>query len=246
VSPGSALVAATGHGLGLALFPLGAAVVAAVFMVQLARRYAGAPRRRPAEGVWAVSLAMYAAASFAAFLGLISGWTRSEFRVYWLFGAILNVPYLFAGEVYLLAKRRTVAHAVLGAFVLLTVLAAVQVLGRAVHPVPLTGSLPLGKDAFGDGTLPYRLAQYYALPTYFGLLFGLVWSARGMRGNPALKDRTAGTVGIAMGATVVAIGSGIGAAFHVVPLFFASLAAGVAVMYWGFLRASRRTATART
>jgi len=53
------------------------------------------------------------------------------------------------------------------------VLAAVQVLGRAVHPVPLTGSLPLGKDAFGDGTLPYRLAQYYALPTYFGLLFGL-------------------------------------------------------------------------
>ena len=49
MSPGSALVAATGHGLGLALFPLGAAVVAAVFMVQLARRYAGAPRRRPAE-----------------------------------------------------------------------------------------------------------------------------------------------------------------------------------------------------
>ena len=38
--------------------------------------------------------------------------------------------------------------------------------------------------------------------------------------------------------TVVAIGSGIGAAFDVVPLFSVSLAAGVAVMFWGFLQAT--------
>jgi hypothetical protein len=37
----------------------------------------------------------------------------------------------------------------------------------------------------------------------------------------------------------VAIGSGIGAAFHVVPLFSVALSAGVAAMFWGFLRAGR-------
>ena len=60
-----------------------------------------------------------------------------------------------------------------------------------------------------------------------------------MGGDPQLRDRTVGTLGIAMGATLVAIGSGIGAAFHVVPLFSVSLAAGVAVMFAGFLRAGR-------
>jgi hypothetical protein len=62
-----------------------------------------------------------------------------------------------------------------------------------------------------------------------------------MKGKPALKDQTAGTFAIAVGATVVAVGSGIGAAYHVVPLFSVSLAVGVAAMFWGFLRASRRS-----
>ena len=46
-------------------------------------------------------------------------------------------------------------------------------------------------------------------------------------------------LGIAVGATIVAIGSGIGAAREIVPLFAVSLAAGVAVMFWGFLRTGR-------
>jgi hypothetical protein len=96
-----------------------------------------------------------------------------------------------------------------------------------------------------DGSLPYRLAQYYSLPAYFLLLGGLVWSALQMKGKPNLRDRTAGTFGIAAGATIVAVGSGIGAAFHVVPLFSVSLTAGIAVMFWGFLRVSRRSAPRR-
>jgi hypothetical protein len=107
------------------------------------------------------------------------------------------------------------------------------------------GRLPLGKDVFGDRSLPYRLAQFYSLPAYFLLLGGLLWSSLGMRGDPVLRGRTVGTLGIALGATIVAIGSGIGAAFHVVPLFSVSLAAGVAVMFWGFVRAGRPAAAAQ-
>jgi hypothetical protein len=48
---------------------------------------------------------------------------------------------------------------------------------------------------------------------------------------------------IAVGATIVAIGSGVGAGLDVVPVFSIGLLAGIAVMFWGFLRASRQPAS---
>jgi len=230
-------VIATGHGWGLAAFPLAASLIALAFTLVLAARVAR--RLRPHELVWAVALAMYAAASFAMFLGVVRGWHPVDYKVYWLLGAILNVPFLLQGEVYLLIRRRAVAHGLLAALVALSLYAAQQVWSATLLAPALRGSLPLGKDAFGSGSGAYRLAQVYALPAYFLLLGGLVWSARQMRGRPEIKDRTAGTVAIAIGATIVAVGSGIGAGFHIVPLFSTSLAAGVAVMFLGFLRAGR-------
>ena len=230
-------LAAGGHGWGLAVFPLIAAVIAVVFGVQLIRRFVA--KRRPHEAAWAVALLMYSAASFAMFLGVVNGWTSAEFRVYYLLGAVLNVPYLFLGEVYLLAPRRDVANGVLAVLLAATTFAALKVATAPIHSAVLDGALPLGREVFGAGSLPHRLAQYYSFPAYFLLLGGLVWSAGRMRGEPNLRRRAAGTLWIALGATVVAIGSGVGAGFHIVPLFSVSLAAGIAVMYWGFLEASR-------
>lgn len=222
---------------GLAVFPLAAAVVATVFAVRLGARFAR--KRRAVEGHWTVALAMFAVASVAMFLGVARGWTAAEFRLYWLFGAVLNVPYLFLGELQLLVRRRAVSIVASVAIYALTIVAAVVIWRAPIHAAALTDHLPLGKDVFGPGTAPHRLAQYYALPAYFLLLGGLVWSAMRMGGDPQLRDRTVGTLGIAVGATLVAIGSGVGAAFHLVPLFSVSLAAGVAVMFAGFLRAGR-------
>jgi hypothetical protein len=61
-------------------FPLAAALIALVFAASLVRQFAS--RRRPFQAVWAVALAMYAAASFAMFLGVLDGWTTGEYRVY--------------------------------------------------------------------------------------------------------------------------------------------------------------------
>jgi hypothetical protein len=60
-----------------------------------------------------------------------------------------------------------------------------------------------------------------------------------MRGRAELTERFFGTLGIAAGATIVAIASGVGAGLDVVPLFSIGLALGIAVMFWGFLRVSR-------
>jgi acyl-CoA synthetase (AMP-forming)/AMP-acid ligase II len=86
------MIAASGHGLVLAVFPLVAATISLVFAGVLVRRYLN--RRRPHEGLWAIALLMYSAASAAMFVGEFRGWTGAAFRTYWVLGAVLNVPYL--------------------------------------------------------------------------------------------------------------------------------------------------------
>ena len=219
------------------VFPLAATVVAVIFAALLGRQYL--ERRRPFQLLWSIAMLMYAAASFALFLGVLSGWTASMFRVYWLFGAVLTVPYLAMGEVYLLIKNRIVVNALLFVLLFATAFAVARVKTSPVEVARLAKQLPLGKDVFGDGTAPYRLSQIYDYPTYLFLVAGSIWSAWRMRGRPELRDRAIGTIGIAVGATIVAIGSGVGAGLNVVPVFTIGLTAGIAVMFWVFLRASR-------
>jgi hypothetical protein len=219
------------------IFPLIAAAVALVFAAMLGRQWAS--RRRPFQLAWTVALLMYAGGSIALFLGVVDGWSPAEYRAYWLLGAILNVPFLALGEVYLLVRDRRVGNALLLILLFLTGFAFNRVRTAGLDASALGIDLPLGKDVFASDPLPYRLSQLYAYPAYVFLLLGCAWSIARMRGKPDQHDRLLGTVGIAAGATIVAIGSGVGAGLDVVPLFSVGLAVGIAVMFWGFLRASR-------
>ena len=173
------MILGSGHGLGLAVFPLAAAVIAATFAGLLVK---GLLRRwRWHEVAWLLALAMFAAASAAMFFGVVRGWRPADFRVYWLFGAVLNVPFLLVGEVYLLAPRRWMGHLSLVLLLAGSAFAGWKVWAAPVHVDPLAASLPLGKDVFGDGSLPYRLAQFYSLPAYFLLKLGDVHLPRFFR-----------------------------------------------------------------
>ena len=219
------------------VLPLAAGIVALVFAGLLGGRFLA--RRRPYEAAWVIALVMYAVASFALFLGVLDGWSTGEFRVYWAFGAILNVPWLFLGELYLLVRIRWVVDVLLVVLLFLTAFAIAEVRTATVHASFLAKDLPLGKEMFGDGSVPYRLAQYYAYPAYLLLVGACTWSAWRMRGRPQLRSGFIGTLLIAVGATVVAIGSGVGAGLDVTWVFSVGLLAGIAVMFRGFLRASR-------
>jgi hypothetical protein len=219
------------------IFPLGAAIIALAFAVLLSAQYVR--RRRPYQAAWILALLMYAVASLALFLGVLDGWSTGEYRLYWLFGAVLNVPWLAMGEGYLLIRNRTVTLLLLILLLFATAFAIARVRTGVIDPAALSKDLPLGKDAFANDALPYRLSQFYAYPAYVLLLIGTAWSAWKMRGQPAIRDRMIGTALIAAGATIVAIGSGIGAGLDVVPVFSIGLLLGIAVMFWGFVRASR-------
>ena len=66
---------------------------------------------RPEHRAWAVALGMFALASAALATGTSTGWDRGTFRVFYLLGAVVNVPWLAAGTVFLLASERVARRA---------------------------------------------------------------------------------------------------------------------------------------
>jgi hypothetical protein len=217
-------------------FPLVATVVAAVFAYQLAGQYLA--RRGPAQLLWAIAMAMFAIASAAVTIGVATHWSTTTYAIYWALGAVLNVAFLAGGEVVLLFRRPWVRWAVWLVLVFATAYTVTVLANADMSAEALAVQLPRGIKVFGDGTPAHRLAQVVAYPAFGILLLGTLWSAVRMRGRPALKDRFVGTLLIAVGATVVAAGAAF-AATGFLPGFIATLVAGICVMYWGFLRASR-------
>jgi hypothetical protein len=59
---------------------------------------------RPAERAWTIALALFALASAALATGVSTGWDDGTFRVFYLLGAVLSVPWLALGTVHLLAR----------------------------------------------------------------------------------------------------------------------------------------------
>jgi hypothetical protein len=219
--------------------PIAATVIALVFGVHLLVR--STRRRAWFEGVWAAAMLMFAAASGALVLGVADGWSTAEFRAYWLFGAVLNVPYLALGEAYLLIRKTWVSH-----LLLVVVLGATAWASAEVRTAPLnlevlaTEEFFTGREVLG-ATAPARtLAMLYSYTGTVVLVLGILWSALQMRGRPELRNRFYGVLLIALGALVVAGGAAFAAAANFAG-FSVTLVAGVAVMYWGFLTATRPT-----
>ena len=217
--------------------PIAAAVIAAVFGVHLLVR--AARRRAWFEAIWGVAMLMFATASAALAFGVADGWSTGEFRTYWLFGAVLNVPYLALGEAYLLVRQRWVSH-----LLLLLVLGASAWAGTEVATAPLdlevlrTEEFFTGREVLGEEAPARTLALLYSYAGTAVLVLGIMWSSLGMRGRPELRNRFYGVLLIAAGALVVAGGSAFAAAGNFAG-FSLTLVAGVAVMYWGFLTATR-------
>jgi hypothetical protein len=219
------------------ILPIIASLVALVFGVHLLVR--SGRRRNWFEAVWGVAMLMFALATGALVLGVLDGWSSAEFRGYWLFGAVLNVPYLALGEVYLLARSRWLPHGLL-----VVVLAATAIAAAEIRTAPLdvsvlrTEEFFSGRQVLGEDAPARTLALIYSYAGTAVLVLGILWSAIRMRTRPELRNRFFGTLLIAFGALVVAGGAAFAAAGNF-PGFSLTLAAGIGLMYWGFLMSGR-------
>jgi hypothetical protein len=218
------------------LIPLAATLVAGVFALMLARQFLA--RHGQAQLLWAIAMAMFAVASAAVTIAVASGWTTRLYGIYWALGAVLNVAFLAGGELVLLFRKPWVRWVVWLVLVFATAYTFAVISDAQMSGAALAVQLPRGIKVFGGGTAAHGLAQLVAYPAFAILVLGAIWSAWKMRGRPELRDRFIGTLLIALGATVVAAGAAF-AATGMLAGFIATLVAGICLMFWGFLRASR-------
>jgi hypothetical protein len=216
-------------------------------------------RPRPYKLAWAVALAMaaVAAAGFVAFA--LDPHDDVAFRLYYLFGACLNVGYLGVGSLYLLVSRR-VAQTALAALVVLSIVEAALIFTAHVDsaharlvsdivtrssavPAALAGQV----DAAGKGVLltgPW-LVLVIIIPILgtLALVGGALlsaWRVRRSRGvwseqSTALLLLAGGGAVIAIAGSAVRYGNGAG--------FWLLTAIGWIILFAGFVGTHRAPAT---
>ncbi|HEX2027913.1 MAG TPA: hypothetical protein VHF25_07935 [Nitriliruptorales bacterium] len=84
--------------------------MAAVFTLALGRRYVVRGRVNPALLHWTVALALFTVGAAALAWGEAAGWSSASFRVFYLAGAVLTVPWLALGTVESVRRDRVTAR----------------------------------------------------------------------------------------------------------------------------------------
>jgi hypothetical protein len=130
-----------------------AALAATAFATDLWLGYSRRPR--PHIAGYGVGMTMFAIATWAFFLGLTIGWTGPMYRVFYLFGAVLNIPFLALGSMFLVVGKRSghVMAIALGAFAAISTTLTATV--PFAKPLPETG---VPHDVFATGFGPRLFA----------------------------------------------------------------------------------------
>jgi hypothetical protein len=218
-----------------------ATAVATVFAQATSVRWSRT--RAPHQGAWTVALALFALASAAFAVGASTGWDAGTFRAFYLLGAIVNVPWLALGTVYLLGGRRAGDRA-RTAVLLFTGLATGVMLATPVDgPIPVD-EIPVGSDHLD--ALPRALAGVGSGVGAVVVFAGAAWSAvRYARRRDGGGAVALGNGLIAVGTLVLSSGGLVQGALGHDESFAVTLASGISVIYAGFAVASRSPASAR-
>jgi len=234
---------------------LHAALAAAATLVSLAfacstlERYLA--RRARHELAWTISLFMFAAASAALWVGSAVGWSPVSFRLFYLFGAVLNVPYLALGTVYLLATRRAADITAAAVSLLAAFASGVVVAAPLTASLPAEG-LPQGSEVFGVG--PRVAAAVFSGVSALVIFGGAAWSAyrfarrRGVTvpaGKISPRRMALANVLIATGTVVLSAGGLFNSVVDEMDAFALSLVIGISIIFGGFLLTTTRSHTGR-
>jgi len=189
-------------------------------------------RRKRHEGAWTVALFLFAAASAALWGGVAFGWNGLWFRLFYLFGAIVNVPYLALGSVYLLAGPTVGRRVAAGVHAFALFSAGVMTVAPLTHAIP-RDTLPQGSDVFGP--LPRVLAATGSGVAATVIVAGAVWSAVRLAKRRSTRRLAGANVLIASGTLVLGAGGILNSVLDQMDGFAVSLVAGITLVFAGFL-----------
>jgi hypothetical protein len=210
-----------------------AALVALAFALSTYERWLD--RRRRHELAWSGAFGLFALAAGTLAAGEALGWNEPLFRLYFLTGAILNVPFLALGTVYLLGGRARGDR--WAAIICLASAFAAGVLATTpfTAPVPVD-ELARGSEVFGP--LPRILAAAASGGGALVVFGGAAWSAYRFRRGRLLWSN----VLIAAGVLVLANSGLLNSVADEVTAFVVTLLVGIVLLFAGFLVATTPTA----
>ncbi len=213
-------------------------------------------RRRPHELAWTIAMLLFVVASVALWWAEARGWSEPSFRIFFAFGAIINVPWLGLGTVFLLAGQRIgqiVTRWLIGFSGFALGVVWVAPMSQTVDP----NTFPTAKELFGP--LPRVLAAVGSSVPAIVIFAGAIWSAyRVMRGRiPAVTSAATrnvqsarllalGNVMIALGTVILSMSGTFSGRLGKDTAFAVTLLAGVIVLFAGFLVASNATKPVKT
>jgi hypothetical protein len=222
-----------------------ATVIATVFAQATSVRYT--KDRKPHELAWTIALACYAIASAFLFAGAGTGWNSPTFRGFYLFGAILTVPWLALGTVYLLGGPRLGNRVRTGLLVFSGVGLGMMLAAPMSGTIDPTGGIPSGKDLFGVG--PRALAGIGSGVGAIVVFAGAVWSAARFlrrRDEPGASRLALTNALVALGVLIASSGGILqGVVGGGDEAFAMTTAIAIAVIYAGFLVSTPSSARAR-
>ena len=225
------------------------AIVAMAFGLSTLDRWTR--RHRPHELAWTVAMGLFVVAAMSLWWAEARGWSSASFRMFFAFGAVVNVPWLGLGTVFLLAGPRA------GRVVTRVLLVFSGFAVGVVMTAPMRGSIdprtmPTGSEHFD--ALPRILAAVGSAVPATLIFVGAAWSAwRVVRGaNPALTTAAvrqvrsarmlaAGNILIAAGSAVLSASGAFSGRMGADRSFAVTLLAGITVLFAGFLVASNAT-----
>jgi hypothetical protein len=218
-----------------------ATCVAAAFALILFDRWLR--RRRPHDQAWAISLAFFGIGTGALWWGFARGWSSVSFRLFYLAGAILNVPWLALGTVYLLGGRRLGDHTKGWLIALSGVSVGVMMAAPLRTAVPARG-LPAGRDMFG--VAPRVFAAVGSGVAALVIIGGAIWSAARLwrlrsssapvePARPVIGKVVVGNIVIAAGTLLLASAGTLNARLGAAQAFAVTTLAGIIVLFAGFV-----------
>ena len=215
-----------------------ATLVALAFALSTFERWLA--RRRRHELAWSVALLFFTVGSASLWVGASNGWDPATFRAFYLFGAIVNVPVLALGTVYLLGgqKRGDRWTAIVG---LACAFAAGVIVTAPMRAAVPRNRLPQGSDVFG--ALPRILAAVASSVGALVVLGGAVWSAWRLRKGTGTRRLAGANLLIAGGTLVLGAGGIFNSVLNAMEAFAITLVVGITLIFAGFLVAA---ATPRT
>lgn len=208
-----------------------ATLVALAFALSTWERYLGGRARH--EGAWTLALLFFAAASAALWAGATLGWGPVSFRLFYLFGAVVNVPFLALGSVYLLAGRRWGDPAGIGVALFSAFAAGVLTVAPLTGAIP-PDQLPQGSDVFAP--LPRVLAAVASGAGALVIVAGAIWSI-------ARRQLVVTNLLIVAGTLVLSTGGLFNSVADEMDAFSLSLVLGISLIFVGFLLAPTRRPT---